>query len=735
MIRRASCLGFAVLLSGCLTVWASSGSEYTYRFARLSYMEGHVSFQHTGDVEWAAASINLGLQPGDRIYTGEDGRAEIEFDDGSVLRLAEKTDVEVLALKEDLIQIRALIGLSTLTVQSGLHFEFDTPAAAFTAVRKGIYRFDVQETGDADAIVRKGVLEAAGRDFSKRIESGDLIHVTAGEHGTQTVARYDGRDAWDEWNDRRNADRVAETSRRYLPPYVSMGVNDLDRYGHWVTVDEYGAGWVPSYVDAGWSPYGSGRWCYRPFWGWTWVSYEPWGWLPYHYGRWHWNAGLGWAWLPGPTFGFHFWSPGLVRFYSGPSWVSWCPLGPGDYYSSSNFFYHPTYRYYLNDLRTTYRRAPADLANRNVPGAFRTARTDQFASSSFGGSRGAPSVEGVDRPWERGRMVSDRLDVRPTSRSFAPAPDQPAARPTARADRPVVVRSEPTVEPGSTTRYTRVTNRVDAAGSPGAGRSARGESGASTSVGQRSADPAGSGRSAAAGEQGSAPAPRIWNRIPPETRDSGNAPATRIYQVPATRGGTNREAAPSTSSRPEASGTGREATPAVPRYQRPATDRAPSPGVRPERAAPAQTRPAERSAPAPRPERPAQEQRAPERERPRQERPSGSAYAPRVYSAPAFESRSASAVHVRSEGPSGMASARGSAPAAERGSGGAPTWSAPRWSSAPPASAAPAGRAFAGRPAAPSGGGFHGGSPSGGGSIRSAPSGHGGGGVVNRRGR
>ena len=147
MIRRASCLGFAVLLSGCLTVWASSGSEYTYRFARLSYMEGHVSFQHTGDVEWAAASINLGLQPGDRIYTGEDGRAEIEFDDGSVLRLAEKTDVEVLALKEDLIQIRALIGLSTLTVQSGLHFEFDTPAAAFTAVRKGLYRFDVQETG------------------------------------------------------------------------------------------------------------------------------------------------------------------------------------------------------------------------------------------------------------------------------------------------------------------------------------------------------------------------------------------------------------------------------------------------------------------------------------------------------------------------------------------------------------------------------------------------------------
>ena len=79
--------------------------EYT-RLARLSYIEGNVSYQHAADVDWSAASMNLPLEPGDRIYTGHDGRAEIEFDDGSVYRLARNTDIEILSLKEELIQIR-----------------------------------------------------------------------------------------------------------------------------------------------------------------------------------------------------------------------------------------------------------------------------------------------------------------------------------------------------------------------------------------------------------------------------------------------------------------------------------------------------------------------------------------------------------------------------------------------------------------------------------------------------
>ena len=38
--------------------------------------------------------------------------------------------------------------------------------------------------------------------FSSRIEKGEVLHVTPGDDGTSTLARYDQRDSWDEWTDR-----------------------------------------------------------------------------------------------------------------------------------------------------------------------------------------------------------------------------------------------------------------------------------------------------------------------------------------------------------------------------------------------------------------------------------------------------------------------------------------------------------------------------------------------------
>jgi hypothetical protein len=451
MLRRLPLFAFAFWLASPMGV--AQSNDYI-RIARLSYLEGNVSFRHTDDFDWTAANINLALQPGDRIYTGENGRAEIEFDDGSVLRLAEKTDLEFLAMEEQLIQARILLGLCSLSARSSLPFEIDTPAAAFTTLERGNYRFDIAETGDADGIVRIGAMDAVNNRVSRRIESGEVLHVPAAENATEILARYEQRDAWDEWTDRRDADLMAYETRRYVPDTVYVGVSDLDRYGRWVDVDVYGPAWIPS-VSVGWSPYWDGRWCYRSGWGWTWVSYEPWGWLPYHYGRWYHSVSFGWCWLPGPSFGFHFWSPGLVRFYRGPNSVYWCPLGPGDYYNVNNYYFNRTYAYQLNNMRLLQRRGPEDLANRGVPGAFRGVRSDHFINGGPGGR-----AEGLANPLNSlrdGHIVTGNLDIRPGMRSYAPAPDRPAARPANTASRAVVVRSEPKIQ-SSGDRYVRVTD-------------------------------------------------------------------------------------------------------------------------------------------------------------------------------------------------------------------------------------------------------------------------------------
>jgi len=404
-------------------------------------------------MDWSAASINMPLEPGDRLYTGDGGRVEVEFDDGSVIRLASQTDVEMLAMREQHVQMRLLLGLLFLTGRSSVEFEVNTPAAAFTTEDKGIYRFEVAENGDTFGIVRKGEMEAANNRFSRQIESGQMLQVPAAENESESLSRYTERDAWDEWNDRRNADLVSYSSRRYLPDNVYYGVGDLDRYGRWVSVDGYGYGWVPT-VSVGWSPYWDGRWCYRPYFGWTWGSYEPSGWLPYHYGRWH-HSSFGWCWLPGPSFGFHFWSPGLVRFYHGQGWVSWCALGPGDYYNVNNYHYNPTYNYYLTNLRLTQRRGPSDLINRNFPGGMRSVRAEQFVEGGF--ARNAGQQRNMADIGRGEQMVTDRLDIQPTARSYAPAPERAAVRPAAGASRAVVVRTDPEVR-SPEGRYQRITN-------------------------------------------------------------------------------------------------------------------------------------------------------------------------------------------------------------------------------------------------------------------------------------
>jgi len=92
MTRRITFLLLSVALAGVAWAKPKDDDEAYVRIARLSYIEGNVSYQHATDVDWAAASINLPLEPGDRIYSSSDGRAEIEFADGSVYRLARNTD-------------------------------------------------------------------------------------------------------------------------------------------------------------------------------------------------------------------------------------------------------------------------------------------------------------------------------------------------------------------------------------------------------------------------------------------------------------------------------------------------------------------------------------------------------------------------------------------------------------------------------------------------------------------
>src|SRR5688572_27878049 len=105
---------------------------------------------------------------------------------------------------------------------------------------------------------------------------------------------------------------------------VSLDVfhENLESYGEWREVADYGYCWQPRDVDADWRPYSDGQWVYTDA-GWTWDSEEPYSWAVYHYGRWARADRIGWFWVPGTE-----WGPAWVSWRRSPHHIGWAPLPP-----------------------------------------------------------------------------------------------------------------------------------------------------------------------------------------------------------------------------------------------------------------------------------------------------------------------------------------------------------------------------------------------------------------------
>lgn len=328
------------------------------RVARISFINGDVSFLRAGTKDWAAAVENLPLLAGDQIYAGREARAEIQLGRGNYIRLSENTALTITGLSDTESQFEitegiAIIRLERLQTAFG-RFEVDTPNAALLLEQDGIYRINVRGDNDSEVIVRRGAAEVSTTDGSFKLREGRKLLVDTSPAGKLEIALDDSRDDWDQWSydrdiaiDNSNTSLAPDYVNNYETTYSSFyGVSDLSSYGTWTNDTSYGHCWRPR-VDHSWAPYRDGQWLWVPATGWTWLSHEPWGWAPYHYGRWAFSSALGWVWIPGfgpryPTYGrgYYRWRPALVFFFdfstSRNQYIGWYPLGPGERWRNWN---------------------------------------------------------------------------------------------------------------------------------------------------------------------------------------------------------------------------------------------------------------------------------------------------------------------------------------------------------------------------------------------------------------
>ena len=309
---------------------------------RLSYVEGEVSFWRDGAEDWVEARLNTPLAAGDALYVGKDGDLELQMGSRAFVRADDDTNLSVVNQTADFVQFKITAGRVSFDLRalpSGNSIEVDTPNAVFTIDHAGYYRVDVD--GDVNFTTRRGgramVIPAGGKAMSIHPSEEIVVQGTRVAQAETYVAPE--LDVWDRWNYDRTEELIDAVSERYLP-YGVAGASELDRYGNWRVVADYGSVWVPASAPPGWAPYSTGSWAWDPYYQWTWIDDAPWGWAPFHYGRWVYLGGY-WAWAPGPVVRQAVYAPAMVAFFGvganvsvgfsvGGAGVGWVALSWGE---------------------------------------------------------------------------------------------------------------------------------------------------------------------------------------------------------------------------------------------------------------------------------------------------------------------------------------------------------------------------------------------------------------------
>lgn len=309
--RLGKALGVA-LVAAFLTVALalSAFADSQVRIVRLSDLNGDVLIDRGAGQGFERALLNMPIVQGTKISTkSEDARAEVEFENGSAVRLAPGSQVAFpqLVLRDSGVKA-STIQVSEGTVYFTLHkdkeddFQVQFGRETVNVPKSADFRIDVAKD-QVKLAVTKGDLEVQDPVGTVKIAKDKTATFNLG-NDTSTVAKGVAPEPYDTWNtDESQFQRqYASAGSPYKSPY-SYGWSDLNYYGDYYNVPGYGWMWQPYGVGPGWDPFVNGAWSFYPGFGYSWISMNPWGWLPYRYGSWAFIPGFGWGWQPNGYWG------------------------------------------------------------------------------------------------------------------------------------------------------------------------------------------------------------------------------------------------------------------------------------------------------------------------------------------------------------------------------------------------------------------------------------------------
>ena len=304
----------ALVALGGLLLSLPALADSQARIVRLSDVEGTIRIDRNVGQGYEKAFLNMPITAGTKIWAKEDGRAEVEFEDGSILHIVPDTKVSFSALS-----MRDSGGkLTTVDVEKGTaylsylgkgedEFTVNFGHESATLAKAAHFRIDLNDQ-ESELSVFKGELEVRGPAGSVQVEKDHSVTFDLNDDDRYKLASDIEPGPYDEWDKQQVQYHERDYNAKANGPSIpyGYGVSDLNFYGNYYSVPGYGYFWQPYFANMAWDPFGDGAWMWYPGFGYAFVSAYPWGWMPYRYGSWEFVPGFGWGWQPG---GFSSWQP------------------------------------------------------------------------------------------------------------------------------------------------------------------------------------------------------------------------------------------------------------------------------------------------------------------------------------------------------------------------------------------------------------------------------------------
>jgi ferric-dicitrate binding protein FerR (iron transport regulator) len=314
-------LSFLLILVLSVAVYARADDQI--RAVRLSNVVGSVQILAGTETQFSQAYPNMPLMQGSTLKTGEDGRAEVQLEDGSMIRLTPNSSVAMTVLGRDSqgnskTEVDLLTGLSYVEMKGTANQRFVVHFNGNEVISPAPVKFRVNlDANPVEFAVLDGSAHLSnGTAYALDVHANETVRFDPGDSTRYLLAQSVDPDSWDQWNvDRDQAmnQMAARETREAIGSgnAGAAGISDLDYYGNWYSSNGTSF-WVPDGAGAGWDPYGSGYWGnYGGSAGYVWISGYPWGWLPYRCGSWNYfNSFNQWGWMP-----TNCWNNGGYGFY------------------------------------------------------------------------------------------------------------------------------------------------------------------------------------------------------------------------------------------------------------------------------------------------------------------------------------------------------------------------------------------------------------------------------------